>query len=119
MPRCTPLLKRSNGLEDAINAALQDWTKRVDDTFYLMGSATGPHPYPLMVRDFQSATSQESKKQLKEKTGKLPDMVVACVGGGSNAIGSFANYNIYPSVQLVGAEAAGSGVETGINCSHS
>lgn len=99
-------------LKDAINAALQDWTKRIDDTYYLMGSATGPHPYPLMVRDFQSVISQEAKTQLKEKTGKLPDMVVACVGGGSNAIGSFANFIDDPSVQLVGAEAAGKGVET-------
>ncbi|MCH5462936.1 tryptophan synthase subunit beta [Lactobacillus sp. LC28-10] len=107
-----PVTSGSMVLKDAINAALQDWTKRVDDTFYLMGSATGPHPYPLMVRDFQSVISQESKKQLKEKTGKLPDMVVACVGGGSNAIGSFANYIDDPSVQLVGAEAAGKGVET-------
>ncbi|GAX06056.1 tryptophan synthase beta chain [Secundilactobacillus pentosiphilus] len=107
-----PVTSGSMVLKDAINAALQDWTKRVDDTFYLMGSATGPHPYPLMVRDFQSVISQESKQQLKEKTGKLPDMVVACVGGGSNAIGSFANYIDEPSVQLVGAEAAGKGVET-------
>lgn len=107
-----PVTSGSMVLKDAINAALQDWTKRVDDTFYCMGSATGPHPYPLMVRDFQSIISQESKAQLKDQTGKLPDMVVACVGGGSNAIGSFANYIEEPSVQLVGAEAAGKGVET-------
>lgn len=109
-----PVTSGSMVLKDAINAALQDWTKRVDDTFYCMGSATGPHPYPLMVRDFQSIISQESKAQLKDQTGKLPDMVVACVGGGSNAIGSFANYIEDPSVQLVGAEAAGKGVETNL-----
>ena len=109
-----PVTSGSMVLKDAINAALQDWTKRVDDTFYCMGSATGPHPYPLMVRDFQSIISQESKAQLQEKAGQLPDMVVACVGGGSNAIGSFANYIDDPSVQLVGAEAAGKGVETNL-----
>ncbi|KRM77583.1 tryptophan synthase subunit beta [Secundilactobacillus collinoides] len=107
-----PVTSGSMVLKDAINAALQEWATRVDDTFYVMGSATGPHPYPLMVRDFQSIISQESKSQLKEQTGKLPDMVVACVGGGSNAIGSFANYIDEPSVQLVGAEAAGKGVDT-------
>ncbi|WP_282802101.1 tryptophan synthase subunit beta [Secundilactobacillus kimchicus] len=109
-----PVTSGSMVLKDAINAALQDWTTRVDDTFYLMGSATGPHPYPLMVRDFQSIISQESKAQLQDQTGQLPDMVVACVGGGSNAIGSFANYIDDPSVQLVGAEAAGKGVDTNL-----
>ncbi|WP_288532011.1 tryptophan synthase subunit beta, partial [uncultured Secundilactobacillus sp.] len=109
-----PVTSGSMVLKDAINAALQDWTTRVDDTFYLMGSATGPHPYPLMVRDFQSIISQESKAQLQDQTGQLPDMVVACVGGGSNAIGSFANYIDNPSVQLVGAEAAGKGVDTNL-----
>jgi tryptophan synthase beta chain len=99
-------------LKDAINAALQDWTKRVDDTFYVMGSATGPHPYPLMVRDFQSVISQEAKQQLKTVEGRLPDAVVACVGGGSNAIGSFANFIDDPEVKLIGVEAAGKGVNT-------
>lgn len=101
-------------LKDAINAALQDWTKRVDDTFYVMGSATGPHPYPLMVRDFQSVISQEAKEQLQQAEGKgvLPDAVVACVGGGSNAIGSFANFIDDPQVKLIGVEAAGKGVDT-------
>lgn len=101
-------------LKDAINAALQDWTKRVDDTFYVMGSATGPHPYPLMVRDFQSVISQEAKQQLQDTEQKLPDAVVACVGGGSNAIGSFANFIDDPSVKLIGVEAAGKGVNTNL-----
>lgn len=104
----------SRVLKDAINAALQDWTKRVDDTFYVMGSATGPHPYPLMVRDFQSVISQEALEQLQELESRevLPDAVVACVGGGSNAIGSFANFIAHPQVSLIGVEAAGQGVNT-------
>ncbi|MCX8743257.1 tryptophan synthase subunit beta [Lactobacillus sp. B3795] len=99
-------------LKDAINAALQEFSARTDDTFYVMGSATGPHPYPLMVRDFQSVISKESKEQFKKINNKLPDAIVACVGGGSNAIGSFANYIEDPSVKLIGVEAAGKGVET-------
>ncbi|CAI2614167.1 Tryptophan synthase beta chain [Apilactobacillus kunkeei] len=99
-------------LKDAINAALQEFSARTDDTFYVMGSATGPHPYPMMVRDFQSVISKESKEQFKKINNKLPDAIVACVGGGSNAIGSFANYIDDPSVQLIGVEAAGKGVES-------
>lgn len=99
-------------LKDAINAALQEFSARTDDTFYVMGSATGPYPYPMMVRDFQSVISKESKEQFKKINNKLPDAIVACVGGGSNAIGSFANYIDDPSVQLIGVEAAGKGVET-------
>lgn len=101
-------------LKDAINAALQEFSARSEDTFYVMGSATGPHPYPLMVRDFQSVISKESKEQFKEINNKLPDAIVACVGGGSNAIGSFADYIDDSSVQLIGVEAAGKGVETNL-----
>ncbi|MCM2437760.1 tryptophan synthase subunit beta [Periweissella beninensis] len=107
-----PVTSGSMVLKDAINAALQEWATRVDDTFYVMGSATGPHPYPLMVRDFQSIISQESKTQILAELGKLPDYVVACVGGGSNAIGSFANYIDDQAVHLIGVEATGKGVNT-------
>lgn len=107
-----PVTSGSMVLKDAINAALQEWATRVDDTFYVMGSATGPHPYPLMVRDFQSIISQESKTQILAELGKLPDYVVACVGGGSNAIGSFSNYIDDQAVHLIGVEAAGKGVNT-------
>lgn len=99
-------------LKDAINAALQDFAARPEDTFYVMGSATGPHPYPEMVRDFQSVISQESKQQIQDQLGRLPDKVIACVGGGSNAIGSFAHYIDHPEVELIGVEAAGKGVDT-------
>ncbi|MHA8138157.1 tryptophan synthase subunit beta [Lactobacillaceae bacterium Scapto_B20] len=99
-------------LKDAINAALQDFAAHPDDTFYVMGSATGPHPYPMIVRDFQSVISKESKQQLHDQIGRLPDKVIACVGGGSNAIGSFANYINDDSVDLIGVEAAGKGVDT-------
>lgn len=99
-------------LKDAVNATMQEWASRVDDTFYILGSAVGPYPFPEMVHDFQSVISKESKQQILEAEGKLPDMVVACVGGGSNAIGSFANYIDDEGVQLVGCEAAGKGVDT-------
>ncbi len=99
-------------LKDAINAALQEWTARCDDTAYIMGSATGPYPFPLMVQDFQSIISKEARQQILSQTGKLPDAVVACVGGGSNAIGSFANFIDDKSVQLIGCEAAGKGLDT-------
>lgn len=102
----------SRVLKDAVNAALQDWASRSEDTFYVMGSAVGPAPFPEMVKHFQSVISKESKKQLQEQAGRLPDMVVACVGGGSNAIGSFAAYIQDPTVKLVGVEAAGKGVQT-------
>ncbi|UQS86005.1 tryptophan synthase subunit beta (plasmid) [Nicoliella spurrieriana] len=99
-------------LKDAINAALQEFAKRSDDTFYVMGSATGPHPYPTIVRDFQSVISKESRQQILDATGRLPNKVIACVGGGSNAIGSFANYINDSEVELIGVEAAGKGVDT-------
>ncbi|WP_125579023.1 tryptophan synthase subunit beta [Lacticaseibacillus suibinensis] len=99
-------------LKDAVNAALQNYAARSDDTFYVMGSAVGPHPFPAMVHDFQSVISKESKAQLQDAIGQLPDYVVACVGGGSNAIGSFAEYIKDPSVHLIGCEAAGKGITT-------
>lgn len=102
-------------LKDAVNAALQDWTKTVEDTFYCIGSVMGPHPYPEMVRDFQSVIGKEIKAQLEEKEGKLPDVVIACVGGGSNAMGAFYDFIPDQTVQLIGVEAAGHGVETAMH----
>lgn len=102
-------------LKDAVNAALQDWTKTVEDTFYCIGSVMGPHPYPEMVRDFQSVIGKEIKAQLEEKEGKLPDVVIACVGGGSNAMGAFYDFIPDETVQLIGVEAAGHGVETAMH----
>ncbi|GAY72531.1 tryptophan synthase beta chain [Lentilactobacillus kosonis] len=102
----------SKVLKDAINATLQEWAARCEDTFYIIGSAVGPYPYPEMVKYFQSVISKESKAQLKAKENRLPDAVVACVGGGSNAIGSFADYLNNPEVELIGVEAAGKGVDT-------
>lgn len=99
-------------LKDAINAAMRDWAENVNTTFYCIGSVMGPHPYPAMVRDFQKIISEEIRSQLKEKEGKLPDCVVACVGGGSNAMGAFYDFIGNESVRLVGAEAAGLGVDT-------
>lgn len=100
-------------LKDATNEAMRAWAARTNDTFYILGSATGPHPYPSMVRDFQKIISEEIREQLKEKTGALPDCVVACVGGGSNAIGAFSDFIEESSVALYGAEAGGEGIETG------
>lgn len=99
-------------LKDAINEAFRDWVSNIDTTFYCIGSVMGPHPYPTMVRDFQKVISAEIKAQLMEKEGRLPDCVVACVGGGSNAMGAFYNFIEDKSVKLIGAEAAGRGVDT-------
>jgi tryptophan synthase beta chain len=96
-------------LKDAINEALRDWVARVHDTYFLMGSVLGPHPYPLMVREFQAVIGLEARRQILERTGRLPDAVVACVGGGSNAIGIFDAFLEDPGVRLVGVEAGGSG----------
>jgi tryptophan synthase beta chain len=98
-------------LKDAVNEAMREWTSRVDDTLYVLGSVMGPHPFPMIVRDFQSVISKESRAQILEAEGKLPDAVVACVGGGSNAIGSFYEYLNDKDVQLIGCEAAGLGVD--------
>lgn len=99
-------------LKDAVNETMREWTRRVDDTLYVLGSVMGPHPYPMMVRDFQKVISREIKEQLQEKEGKLPDAVIACVGGGSNAMGAFYEFIQDESVQLIGCEAAGLGVDT-------
>lgn len=99
-------------LKDAINEAFRDWVSNIDTTYYCIGSVMGPHPYPTMVRDFQKVISAEIKSQLMEKEGRLPNCVVACVGGGSNAMGAFYNFIEDKSVKLVGAEAAGRGIDT-------
>lgn len=99
-------------LKDAVNETMREWTKRVSDTHYVIGSVMGPHPFPTMVRDFQSIISQEIKLQMQESFDCLPDAVVACVGGGSNAMGAFYNFINDPSVRLIGCEAAGRGINT-------
>ena len=99
-------------LKDAVNAAMGDWAANKEDTFYVLGSVMGPHPFPMIVRDFQSVISRESKEQILATEGRLPDVVIACVGGGSNAIGSFFNYIDDKGVRLIGTEAAGKGVDT-------
>lgn len=99
-------------LKDAVNDAMKEWSSRVDDTHYLLGSVMGPHPFPTIVRDFQSVISKEAREQILEKEGKLPAAVIACVGGGSNAIGAFYNFIDDRDVQLIGCEAAGKGVDT-------
>ena len=99
-------------LKDAVSEAMREWTGRISDTHYCLGSVMGPHPFPTIVRDFQSVISREIKQQLLEKEGKLPDAVIACVGGGSNAIGAFYHFINDPSVRLIGCEAAGRGVDT-------
>ncbi len=103
----------SKTLKDAINEAIRDWVTNVDSTHYLLGSALGPHPYPLIVRDFQRIIGDESRQQMREHTGRLPDTVVACVGGGSNSIGIFYAFLNDERVRLVGVEAGGRGIETG------
>ncbi|MGO1337762.1 MAG: tryptophan synthase subunit beta [Leuconostoc fallax] len=102
-------------LKDAVNAAFQNWTQRIDDTFYLIGSAVGPYPFPEMVKHFQSVISREAREQLLSETGRLPDAVIAAVGGGSNAIGAFAHFIDDPEVRLIGVEAAGKGVDTALH----
>lgn len=99
-------------LKDAVSEAMREWTNRVEDTHYCLGSVMGPHPFPTMVRDFQAVISKEIKSQLMEKEGKLPDAVIACVGGGSNAMGSFYHFIGDRKVRLIGCEAAGRGIDT-------
>lgn len=100
-------------LKDATNEAIREWVRRVEDTFYVIGSVVGPHPYPTMVRDFQRIIGDETKRQIQEKEGRLPDVILACVGGGSNAMGIFYPFLEDTSVQLIGVEAAGLGIQTG------
>lgn len=99
-------------LKDAVNECMREWTNRVDDTLYVLGSVMGPHPFPMIVRDFQSVISKEARQQILEKEGRLPDVVMACVGGGSNAMGTFYNFINDKDVRLIGCEAAGHGVDT-------
>jgi tryptophan synthase beta chain len=103
----------SRTLKDAINEALRDWVTHVDDTYYLMGSVLGPHPYPLMVREFQSVIGREAREQFVRGTGRLPDVIVACVGGGSNALGIFDAFVDDREVRLVGVEAGGEAIRPG------
>ncbi len=110
--RVIPVDSGTKTLKDAINEAIRDWVANVSDTHYIIGSVVGPHPYPVMVRDFQSVIGRETRTQLKKKTGGLPDVVVACVGGGSNAMGIFYPFSKEPEVRLIGVEAAGRGTNT-------
>jgi tryptophan synthase beta subunit len=111
-----PVLSGTATLKDAVNEAIRDWVSNSSDTYYMIGSAIGPHPYPLMVRHFQSVIGIEARAQMLELIGSLPDAVVACVGGGSNAIGIFHPFVDDPSVRLIGVEAAGDGVNTSRHC---
>ncbi len=108
-----PVSEGSATLKDAMNEALRDWTARFSDTFYVIGTVAGPHPYPMLVRDFQIVIGQEARRQCLEQTGRLPDQVIACVGGGSNALGIFAAFCADPEVLLVGVEAGGQGIDSG------
>ena len=111
--KVVPVHSGSSTLKDALNEAMRDWVTNIDDTFYIIGTVAGPHPYPAMVRDFQTIIGREAKAQCQEQTGRLPDALVACVGGGSNAIGLFHPFIDDESVNIYGVEAAGDGVETG------
>ncbi len=108
-----PVTSGSNTLKDATNEAIRTWSKEAEDTFYVLGSAVGPHPYPEIVKNFQSIISKEAKNQILEKEGRMPTAVVACCGGGSNSIGMFAEFIDEQDVKLYGVEAAGKGIETG------
>ncbi|RLA08421.1 MAG: tryptophan synthase subunit beta [Gammaproteobacteria bacterium] len=103
----------SSTLKDAMNEAMRDWVANVDNTFYIIGTVAGPHPYPMMVRDFQTVIGREAREQIREQRGKLPEAVVACVGGGSNAIGMFHAFLGDKQVEIYGVEAGGDGIETG------
>ena len=107
-----PVTSGTMTLKDAVNETMREWSNRVEDTHYVLGSVMGPHPFPMIVRDFQSVISQEAKEQILKKEGKLPAAVVACVGGGSNAMGAFYNFIEDKDVELIGCEAAGKGVDT-------
>ena len=107
-----PVTSGTQTLKDAVNETLREWTRRIDDTHYVIGSVMGPHPFPMIVRDFQSVIGKEIKQQILEKEGRLPDAVIACVGGGSNAMGSFYEYIKDEGVALIGCEAAGRGIDT-------
>ncbi|WP_447529397.1 tryptophan synthase subunit beta [Vreelandella sp. TE19] len=108
-----PVTSGTGTLKDAMNEALRDWVTNIDDTFYIIGTVAGPHPYPAMVRDFQAVIGHETRRQMQEKEGRLPDSLVACIGGGSNAMGLFHPFLGDDSVQMIGVEAGGKGVSTG------
>jgi tryptophan synthase beta chain len=108
-----PVESGSKTLKDALNEAMRDWVTNVENTFYIIGTVAGPHPYPMMVRDFQSVIGREAREQMPEMTGRQPDAILACVGGGSNAMGIFYPYISEKSVRLIGVEAAGHGLESG------
>ncbi len=108
-----PVSSGSRTLKDAMNEALRDWVTNVEDTFYIIGTVAGPHPYPEMVRDFQSVIGREARAQMMEREGRLPDTLIACIGGGSNAMGLFHPFLDDPDVAMIGVEAGGKGVETG------
>jgi cysteine synthase len=108
-----PVTSGSKTLKDALNEAMRDWVTNVDNTFYIIGTVAGPHPYPMMVRDFQSVIGEECRQQMPERPGRQPDAVIACVGGGSNAMGIFYPYIEDEGVRLIGVEAAGEGLATG------
>lgn len=107
-----PVTSGTMTLKDAVNETMREWTNRVSDTHYVLGSVMGPHPFPMIVRDFQSVISKEAREQILEKEGRLPSAVIACVGGGSNAMGAFYNFIPDEGVQLIGCEAAGRGIDT-------
>jgi tryptophan synthase beta chain len=111
--KVVPVESGSRTLKDALNEAMRDWVTNVENTFYIIGTVAGPHPYPMMVRDFQSVIGKECLEQMPEMTGRQPDYVVACIGGGSNAMGIFYPYIDQKDVQLIGVEAAGEGLDTG------
>jgi tryptophan synthase beta chain len=108
-----PVESGSKTLKDALNEAMRDWVTNVENTYYIIGTVAGPHPYPMMVRDFQSVIGREAREQIQELAGRLPDAVVACVGGGSNAMGIFHSFIADEKVRLIGVEAAGHGLESG------
>src|ERR1700758_312035 len=108
-----PVHSGASTLKDAMNEALRDWVANVENTYYLIGTVAGPHPYPMMVRDFQSVIGEEAKVQIQQAEGRLPDAAVACIGGGSNAMGLFHPFLDDPTVRLIGVEAGGHGIETG------
>ena len=108
-----PVASGTATLKDAMNEAMRHWVSRVRDTFYVIGTTAGPHPYPMMVRDFQSIIGKETKRQIMKKEGRLPDILIACIGGGSNAMGLFYPFKDTPGVEMIGVEAAGKGIMTG------
>lgn len=110
--KVTAVTRGTQTLSDAVDEAIEQWVERIDDTFYLLGSAVGPHPYPTMVREFQRIIGEEALEQIKVKEGRLPDYCIACVGGGSNAIGIFNAFVPFEEVKLIGVEAAGKGIDT-------